>query len=117
MVEYTLKRLVDHIASRPKNFYEKARKEYVNYGAEWRVVLKCLVVIDFLILNVSEGDELNQVLSCLTTHKHILTREIPNFKVKFSNDGKMEIHERGIRKKGEDILQYMDCLLYTSRCV
>ncbi|GFP64140.1 epsin-5 [Saccharomyces cerevisiae] len=95
MTEYTLKRLVDHIATRPKNLYEKARKDYVNYGSEWRVVLKCLVVIEFLLLNVDTGDELNQIRSCLLTHKHILTREIAQFKVKFSNDGKMEIHERG----------------------
>ncbi|CAI4038031.1 hypothetical protein SMKI_04G3700 [Saccharomyces mikatae IFO 1815] len=108
MTEYTLKRLVDHIATRPKNFYEKARKDYVNYGSEWRVVLKCLAVIEFLLLNVDTGDELNQIRSCLLTHKHILTREIAQFKVKFSNDGKMEIHERGIRKKGELILQYLE---------
>ena len=108
MTEYTLKRLVDHIATRPKNLYEKARKDYVNYGSEWRVVLKCLVVIEFLLLNVDTGDELNQIRSCLLTHKHILTREIAQFKVKFSNDGKMEIHERGIRKKGELILQYLE---------
>ena len=108
MTEYTLKRLVDHIATRPKNLYEKARKDYVNYGSEWRVVLKCLVVIEFLLLNVDTGDELNQIRSCLLTHKHILTREIAQFKVKFSNDGKMEVHERGIRKKGELILQYLE---------
>ncbi|CAI4058300.1 hypothetical protein SKDZ_04G3680 [Saccharomyces kudriavzevii ZP591] len=108
MTEYTLKRLVDHIASRPKNLYEKARKDYVNYGSEWRVVLKCLVVVEFLLMNVDVGDELNQIRSCLLTHKHILTREIAQFKVKFSNDGKMEIHERGIRKKGELILQYLE---------
>ncbi|CCD26985.1 Ent5p NDAI_0J00930 [Naumovozyma dairenensis CBS 421] len=108
MVEYTLKRLVDHIAVKPKNFYERARKEYVNYGAEWRVVLKCLTVVEYLMLNVDDGDELNQVVRCLDTHKHILTREIPMYKVGFSNDGKMEIHERGIRKKGEDILQYLE---------
>ncbi|CAI4056831.1 hypothetical protein SUVZ_02G2780 [Saccharomyces uvarum] len=108
MTEYTLKRLVDHIATRPKNLYEKARKDYVNYGSEWRVVLKCLVVVEFLLLNVDTGDELNQIRSCLLTHKHILTREIAQFKLKFSNDGKMEVHERGIRKKGELILQYLE---------
>lgn len=108
MTEYILKRLVDHIAQRPKNFYEKARKDYVNYGAEWRVVLKCLVVIEFLLLNVDDGDELNQIRSCLATHKHILSKEVIHYKIKFSNDGKMEVHERGIRKKGEEILQYLD---------
>ncbi|CCH58200.1 hypothetical protein TBLA_0A04040 [Henningerozyma blattae CBS 6284] len=108
MTEYILKRIVDHIAVRPKNFYEKARKDYVNYGAEWRVVLKCLVVIDFLFLNVEEGEELNQVKSCMLTHKHILTSQVASYKIPFSNDGKMEIHERGIRKKSELILQYMD---------
>lgn len=108
MTEYILKRLIDHIAQRPKNLYEKARKEYVNYGSEWRVVLKCLVVLEFLLLNVDDGDELNQIKSCLNAHKHILTREVTNFKIKFSNDGKMEIHERGIKKKNEQILQYLD---------
>lgn len=108
ITEYTLKRLIDHIATRPKNFYEKARKEYVNYGSEWRVVLKCLIVIEYLLLNVSDGDELNQVRSCLTTHKHILSREVLEYRVKFSNDGKMEIHERGIKKKGEFILQMLE---------
>ncbi|CAL9731371.1 epsin-5 [Monosporozyma unispora] len=108
MTEYILKRLIDHIAKRPKNLYEKARKDYVNYGAEWRVVLKCLVVIEFLMLNVDDGDELNQIKSCLMAHKHILTREVANFKVSFSNDGKMEVHERGIKKKNELILQYLD---------
>lgn len=108
LTEYILKRLIDHIASRPKNLYEKARKDYVNYGAEWRVVLKCLVVIEFLLLNVDEGDELNQVKSCLTAHKHILTREVANFKISFSNDGKMEVHERGIKRKNEIILQFLD---------
>lgn len=108
MTEYILKRLIDHIAKRPKNLYEKARKDYVNYGAEWRVVLKCITVIEFLMLNVDDGDELNQIKSCLVAHKHILTREVANFKVNFSNDGKMEVHERGIKKKNELILQYLD---------
>lgn len=108
MTEYTLKRLIDHIATRPKNLYEKARKEYVNYGSEWRVVLKCLIVVEYLILNVSEGDELNQVRSCLTTHKHILSREVLEYRVKISNDGKMEVHERGIKKKCEFILQLLE---------
>ena len=108
MTEYILKRLIDHIAQRPKNLYEKARKQYVNYGSEWRVVLKCLVVLEFLLLNVDDGDELNQIKSCLNAHKHILTREVNNFKIKFSNDGKMEVHERGIKKKNELILQYLD---------
>ena len=108
MTEYILKRLIDHIAQRPKNLYEKARKQYVNYGSEWRVVLKCLVVLEFLLLNVDDGDELNQIKSCLNAHKHILTREVNNYKIKFSNDGKMEVHERGIKKKNELILQYLD---------
>ncbi|GAV55271.1 hypothetical protein ZYGR_0AS05950 [Zygosaccharomyces rouxii] len=108
ITEYTLKRLIDHIATRPKNLYEKARKEYVNYGSEWRVVLKCLVVVEYLLLNVSDGDELNQVRSCLTTHKHILSREVLEYRVKFSNDGKMEVHERGIKKKCEFILQMLE---------
>lgn len=108
VTEYILKRLIDHIASRPKNLYEKARKEYVNYGSEWRVVMKCLIVIEFLLLNVDSGDELNQVRSCLITHKQIISRQVTAFKIGFSNDGKMEVHERGIRKKGETILQYLD---------
>ncbi|AQZ17526.1 ENT5 (YDR153C) [Zygosaccharomyces parabailii] len=115
MTEYTLKRLIDHIATRPKNFYEKARKEYVNYGSEWRVVLKCLIVVEFLLLNVSDGDELNQVRSCLTTHKHILSREVLEYRVRISNDGKMEIHERGIRKKCENILQLLEDSHYLKR--
>ncbi|GCF00880.1 hypothetical protein ZYGM_001469 [Zygosaccharomyces mellis] len=108
ITEYTLKRLIDHIATRPKNLYEKARKEYVNYGSEWRVVLKCLIVVEYLLLNVGDGDELNQVRSCLTTHKHILSREVLEYRVKFSNDGKMEVHERGIKKKCEFILQVLE---------
>lgn len=108
LTEYILKRLIDHIAARPKNLYEKARKEYVNYGSEWRVVMKCLIVIEFLLLNVDTGDELNQVKSCLTTHRQIIANQVVQFKIGFSNDGKMEVHERGIRKKGEVILQYLD---------
>lgn len=108
LTEYTLKRLVDHVATRPKNLYEKARKDYVNYGSEWRVVLKCLVLIEFLLLNVADGDELNQVRSCLVTHKHLLTREVAQYRVAMSNDGKMEVHERGIRKKCEQIVQLLD---------
>lgn len=115
MTEYTLKRLVDHIATRPKNLYEKARKDYVNYGSEWRVVLKCLVVVEYLLLNVSDGDELNQVRSCLTTHRHILTREVLEYRVSISNDGKMEVHERGIKKKCENILQLMDDTQYLKK--
>lgn len=112
LTEYILKRLIDHIASKPKNLYEKARKDYVNYGSEWRVVLKCLVVIEYLLLNVDDGDELNQIKSCLVTHKHILTKEVSNFKIRFSNDGKMEIHERGIQRKNENILQLLDDSLF-----
>lgn len=108
ITEYVLKRLLDHIAAKPKNFYERARKDYVNYGSEWRVVLKCLVILEHLLLNVDSGDEVNQVVSCLVTHKHILTREVAHYKVRFSNDGKMEIHERGIKKKNEVILQLIE---------
>ncbi|SCV05326.1 LANO_0H05028g1_1 [Lachancea nothofagi CBS 11611] len=108
MTEYTLKRLVDHIAARPKNLYEKARKQYVNYGNEWRVVLKCLVVLDYLLMNVDNGSELDQVTSCLLTHKHILTRDVMHFRVDFSSDGKMEVHERGIKKKCETMIQYLE---------
>lgn len=115
LTEYTLKRLVDHVATRPKNLYEKARKDYVNYGSEWRVVLKCLVVIEFLLLNVADGDELNQVRSCLVTHKHLLSREVAQYRVAMSNDGKMEVHERGIRKKCENILQLLDDTQYLKK--
>ncbi|CAR25114.1 Ent5p [Lachancea thermotolerans CBS 6340] len=115
MTEYTLKRLVDHIASRPKNFYEKARKQYVNYGSEWRVVLKCLVVLEYLLLNVDNGSELDQVTSCLLTHKHILTRDVMQFRVDFSADGKMEVHERGIKKKCEQMIQYIEDPAYLKR--
>lgn len=115
MTEYTLKRLVDHIATRPKNLYEKARKDYVNYGSEWRVVFKCLVVVEYLLLNVGDGDELNQVRSCLTTHKHIITREAMEYRVAFSNDGKMEVHERGIKKKCENILQLLEDSQYLKK--
>ncbi|SMN21081.1 similar to Saccharomyces cerevisiae YDR153C ENT5 Protein containing an N-terminal epsin-like domain involved in clathrin recruitment and traffic between the Golgi and endosomes [Maudiozyma saulgeensis] len=108
ITEYILKRLIDHIAARPKNLYEKARKEYVNYGSEWRVVMKCLIVLEYLMLNVDSGDELNQVRSCLTTHKQIIARQVVQYKIGFSNDGKMEVHERGIRKKGELIIQYLE---------
>ncbi|SCU94064.1 LADA_0G06304g1_1 [Lachancea dasiensis] len=108
MTEYTLKRLVDHIASRPKNLYEKARKQYVNYGSEWRVILKCLVLLEYLLLNVDNGSELDQVRSCMLTHKHILTRDVMSFRVDFSNDGKMEVHERGIKKKCETMIQYLE---------
>lgn len=108
ITEYTLKRLIDHIATRPKNLYEKARKQYVNYGSEWRVVLKCLIVLEYLLLNVEDGDELNQVRSCLVTHKHILTKQVPQYKINFSNDGKMEVHERGIKKKAERIVQLLE---------
>ncbi|KAL6945260.1 hypothetical protein ACO0QE_002709 [Hanseniaspora vineae] len=112
ITEYVLKRLVDHMAVRPKNFYEKARKQYVNYGSEWRVVLKCLIVIEFLLLNVETRQELDQVLKCLHTHQHIFKNQLPKFKIEFSADGKMEIHERGIYKKNENILQYLDDAQY-----
>lgn len=115
MTEYTLKRLVDHIASRPKNLYEKARKQYVNYGNEWRVVLKCLVVLEYLLLNVDSGSEVDQVIGCLTTHKRILSRDVMQFRVDFSADGKMEVHERGIKKKCEQILQYLEDPSYLKR--
>lgn len=115
MTEYTLKRLVDHIATRPKNLYEKARKQYVNYGNEWRVVLKCLVVLEHLLLNVDSGSELEQVTSCLTTHKGILTRDLMQYRVGFSNDGKMEVHERGIKKKCEQVIQYIEDPAYLKR--
>lgn len=108
ITEYVLKRLVDHMAARPKNFYEKARKQYVNYGSEWRVVLKCLIVIEFLLLNVETRQELDQVLKCLQTHQHIFKNQLPKFKIEFSADGKMEIHERGIYKKNENILQFLE---------
>ncbi|QLL31954.1 hypothetical protein HG536_0C01220 [Torulaspora globosa] len=115
MTEYTLKRLVDHVATRPKNLYEKARKDYVNYGSEWRVVLKCLAVLEFLLLNVADGDELNQVRSCLVTHKHLLSREVMGYRVGVSSDGKMEVHERGIRKKCEQVLQLLEDSQYLKR--
>lgn len=115
MTEYILKRLVDHIATRPKNLYEKARKQYVNYGNEWRVVLKCLVLLEYMLLNVDVGNELDQVVNCILTHKHILTRDIMQYHVDFSNDGKMEVHERGIKKKCEQILQYVEDLNYLKR--
>lgn len=108
ITEYILKRLIDHIAHRPKNLYEKARKDYVNYGSEWRVVMKCLVVLEYLLLNVDDGDEINQVRSCLLTHKHLISKEVLNYKIKFCNDGKMEVHERGIHKKAETILQFVE---------
>ncbi|CCE62230.1 hypothetical protein TPHA_0C00740 [Tetrapisispora phaffii CBS 4417] len=107
ITEYTLKRLIDHIATNSKNVYEKARKEYVNFGSEWRVVFKCLVILDFLLLNVNDGDELQQITSCLKKHKHILNKETMNYKIQFSNDGKMEIHEQSIRTKCEVILSYL----------
>lgn len=115
ITEYTLKRLVDHVATRPKNLYEKARKDFVNYGSEWRVVLKCLVVLEFLLLNVADGEEVNQVRSCLVAHKHLLSREVMNYRVGISNDGKMEVHERGIRKKCEQVLQLLDDPQYLKR--
>lgn len=108
ITEYILKRLIDHVAHRPKNLYEKARKDYVNYGSEWRVVMKCLVVLEFLLLNADDGDEINQVRSCLLTHKHLISKEVLHYKIKFCNDGKMEVHERGIHKKAETILQFVE---------
>ncbi|AMD18958.1 HBR057Wp [Eremothecium sinecaudum] len=115
ITEYTMKRLVDHMAKRPKNLYEKARKEYVNYGSEWRVVLKSLLVLEYLLLTCNSGQELDQTVSCLTTHKHILTRDTMQFKVEFSSDGKMEIHERGIKKKCEQLIQYIEDPGYLKR--
>lgn len=115
LTEYTLKRLVDHMAKRPKNMYEKARKQYINYGSEWRVVLKCLVLVEYLLLNVERGRELDQVLSCLQTHKHVLTRETMQYRVDFSTDGKMELHERGIKKKCENVIQLIDDSQYLKK--
>lgn len=115
IIEYTMKRLVDHMAKKPKNLYEKARKEFVNYGNEWRVVLKCLLVLEHLLLKCNLGQELDQALSCLNTHKHILTRDTMQFKVEFSNDGKMEIHERGIKKKCEQLIQFIEEPAYLKR--
>ncbi|AET39328.1 Ent5p Ecym_4264 [Eremothecium cymbalariae DBVPG len=115
ITEYTMKRLVDHMAKRPKNLYEKARKEYVNYGNEWRVVLKCLLLLEYLLFTSTSGQELDQVLSCINTHKHILTRDTMQFKVEFSNDGKMEIHERGIKKRCEQVVQYIEDTAYLKR--
>lgn len=115
ITEYTLKRLVDHMAKKPKNMYEKARKQYVNYGNEWRVVLKSLVLLEYLLLNSERGKDTDQVLSCLQAHKHILTRETMQYHVEFSSDGKMELHERGIRKKCENLIQLMDDAQYLKR--
>lgn len=115
MTEYTLKRLVDHMAKRPKNVYEKARKQYVNYGNEWRVVLKCLILIEYFLMRSERGKELEQVLACLQTHKHILTKETMQYRVDFSSDGKMELHERGIKKKCENIIQLMEDSNYLKR--
>ncbi|CCE61233.1 hypothetical protein TPHA_0A01500 [Tetrapisispora phaffii CBS 4417] len=112
MTEYILKRIIDHIAKKPKNLYEKARKEYVNYGAEWRVILKCLVVLEFLMLHVEDGEELNQILNCLSTHKQILFDKVLNYSIEFSNDGKMETHERSIKKKCEQVINLMDDRTY-----
>ncbi|CAH00891.1 Ent5p [Kluyveromyces lactis] len=115
MTEYTLKRLVDHMAKRPKNMYEKARKQYVNYGNEWRVVLKCLVLLEYLLMRSDRGKETDQVLSCLQAHKHILTKETMQYRVDFSSDGKMELHERGIKKKCEHIIQLIEDTSYLKR--
>ncbi|CDO93994.1 unnamed protein product [Kluyveromyces dobzhanskii CBS 2104] len=115
MTEYTLKRLVDHMAKRPKNVYEKARKQYVNYGNEWRVVLKCLVLVEYFLMRSDRGKEFDQVLSCLQAHKHIITKETMHYHVEFSSDGKMELHERGIKKKCENIIQLIEDTSYLKR--
>lgn len=107
LTEYTLKRLVDHMANDSKNFYEKARKDYINYGLEYRVVLKCLIVIEWLILNSPTTKDLQEVLKCLKKHSSIFQQKLPEYKVLVAGDGKMEVHTRVIHNKNDNILMLM----------
>ncbi|OBA28475.1 hypothetical protein HANVADRAFT_21244 [Hanseniaspora valbyensis NRRL Y-1626] len=103
ITEYTLKRLVDHMANDSKNLYEKARKDYINYGLEYRVVFKCLVVVEWLILNSPTTKDVMDVLKCLKKHAIIFNDKVPNYKVLIAGDGKMEVHTRVIHNKNENI--------------
>lgn len=107
LTEYTLKRLVDHMANDSKNFYEKARKDYINYGLEYRVVLKCLIVIEWLILNSPTTKDLQEVLKCLKKHSSIFQQKLPEYKVLVAGDGKMEVHTRVIHNKNDNIVMLM----------
>lgn len=107
ITEYTLKRLVDHMATDSKNLYEKARKDYINYGLEYRVVLKCLIVIEWLILNSPTTKDLQDVLKCLKKHSSIFQQKLPQYKVLIAGDGKMEVHTRVIHNKNDNILMLM----------
>lgn len=103
ITEYTLKRLVDHMANDSKNLYEKARKDYINYGLEYRVVFKCLVVVEWLILNAPTSKDVMEVLKCLKNNAVIFDSKVPNYKVLVAGDGKMEVHTRVIHNKNENI--------------
>ncbi|GMM41951.1 Ent5 protein [Hanseniaspora uvarum] len=107
ITEYTLKRLVDHMANDSKNLYEKARKDYINYGLEYRVVLKSLIVIEWLILNSPTTKDLQDVLKCLKKHNVIFQQKLPQYKVLVAGDGKMEVHTRVIHNKNDNILMLM----------
>ncbi|XBW36281.1 hypothetical protein QEN19_001870 [Hanseniaspora menglaensis] len=103
ITEYTLKRLVDHMANDAKNLYEKARKDYVNYGLEYRVVFKCLIVIEWLILNCPTTRDVVDVMKCLKKHAIIFNEKVPAYKVLVAGDGKMEVHTRIIHNKNDSI--------------
>ncbi|KAL6931374.1 related to Epsin-5 [Hanseniaspora guilliermondii] len=107
LTEYTLKRLVDHMANDSKNLYEKARKDYINYGLEYRVVLKCLIVIEWLILNSPTTKDLQEIMKCLKKHNSIFQQKLPEYKVLVAGDGKMEVHTRVIHNKNDNILMLM----------
>lgn len=103
ITEYTLKRLVDHMANDSKNLYEKARKDYINYGLEYRVVFKCLVVVEWLILNSPTTRDLMDVIKCLKKHALIFNEKVPHYNVLVAGDGKMEVHTRVIHNKNDNI--------------
>ena len=95
------------MANDSKNLYEKARKDYINYGLEYRVVLKSLIVIEWLILNSPTTNDLQDVLKCLRKHSSIFQQKLPQYKVLVAGDGKMEVHTRVIHNKNDNILTLM----------
>lgn len=109
IANYVLKRLMDHISIKPKNFYEKARKDFINYGTEWRVVFKSLIVLEFLLLNVDDGIQLDELKQAISAQENLLRHDVELlYHIRSSNDNKVGIHERSIKTKCRDVLTLLE---------
>ncbi|CCH62409.1 hypothetical protein TBLA_0H01210 [Henningerozyma blattae CBS 6284] len=109
IVDYIMKRLMDHINTRPRNLYDRARKDYVNYGTEWRVVFKSLIVLKFLLLNVDPGEQLDDLVEYLLNHYGFFKHDILEiYQVQNSSDGKDSKHQEVIQLKCQEIIELIN---------